>query len=75
MLNFVLKRNEEIRGVQGMSDPIFWIQILGPDNHGRKILYIGLKCVLGAQKNRINQTVLVNTHTICFVENRKKIVD
>ena len=36
----------------------------------RKIVTVSysylLACVLGAQKNRLNETVLLSTHNICF---------
>ena len=46
---------------------------IGPDNeiYLRKILIIflpiNLNMCLGAQKNRLNETVLLSTHNICFV--------
>ena len=33
-----------------------------------------LTCVLGAQKNRLIETVLLSTHNICFELERKKVV-
>ena len=48
-------------------------QQIGPPNHRSEHLKLHLfpypsikTCVLGAQKNRLNETVLLSTHNICF---------
>ena len=43
---------------------------IGPDRQKNSALIFSylsvLTCVFGAQKNRLNETVLLSTHNICF---------